>query len=110
MSLRIGVPCPYMDPNWVSAVSAWASKWTTDTRPHPTCRATPVTSGRAMVWSPPRTTGTEPARAAPGPVRRAPVEGGADDHSSRSSVAAPVPELGRRDAREGGVGAVHGGG
>ena len=33
----------------MSAVSAWASKWITDTRPQPTVWATPVTSGRAMV-------------------------------------------------------------
>ena len=59
----MGVPWPYMEPNWVSAVSAWASKWMTETRPQPTCLATPVTSGRAMVWSPPRTTGIDPERA-----------------------------------------------
>ncbi len=57
---RIGVPCPIKDPNWVFPVSAWASKWITDTRPHPTWRATPVTSGQATVWSPPRITGTAP--------------------------------------------------
>ena len=58
-----GVPCPMSDPNWVSPVSAWASKWITDTRPQPTARATPVMSGSAMVWSPPRITGTAPLRA-----------------------------------------------
>ena len=42
----MGVPCPYSEPNWVSPVSAWASKWITDTRPHPTCRATPVDVGQ----------------------------------------------------------------
>jgi hypothetical protein len=46
ISRRIGVPWPTRDPNWRSAVSAWASKWRTETRPQPTWRATPVTSGR----------------------------------------------------------------
>ncbi len=36
-SRRIGVPCPCSEPNWESPVSAWASKWITETRPQPTC-------------------------------------------------------------------------
>jgi len=59
----MGVPWPSNEPNCVFPVSAWASKWMTETRPQPTARATPVTSGRAMVWSPPRITGTAPERA-----------------------------------------------
>lgn len=34
-----------------------------DTRPNPKCRATPVASGSAIVWSPPSTTGIAPVRA-----------------------------------------------
>ena len=63
ISRRIGVPCPYSDPNWVSPVSACASKWISDTRPQPTCLATPVASGKVTVWSPPRMTGIAPAAA-----------------------------------------------
>ena len=33
MSRRIGSPCPYSDPNWMSPVSACASKWITEIRP-----------------------------------------------------------------------------
>jgi hypothetical protein len=49
---------------WFSPVSACASKWIIDTRPQPTCRATPVASGNAIVWSPPRMTGIAPPAAA----------------------------------------------
>jgi len=49
ISRRIGVPCPYSEPNWVSPVSACASKWISDTRPQPTCLATPVASGKVIV-------------------------------------------------------------
>ena len=58
---RMGVPCPYSEPNWVLPVSAWASKWMSDSRPQPTCRAVPVASGKVTVWSPPRITGNAPA-------------------------------------------------
>src|SRR6266705_2733053 len=34
ISRRIGVPCPYSEPNWISPVSACASKWISDARPH----------------------------------------------------------------------------
>ena len=60
ISRRIGVPCPYSEPNWVSPVSAWASKWISDSLPQPTCRAVPVASGNVIVWSPPRITGNAP--------------------------------------------------
>ena len=44
----------------MSPVSACASKCTTDTRPSPCWRATPVTSARVIEWSPPSTTGIAP--------------------------------------------------
>ena len=47
----------------MSPVSAWASKCSTLTRPQPTARATPVTSGQVTVWSPPSITGMAPGRA-----------------------------------------------
>ena len=46
----------------MSPVSACASKWIIETRPKPRCRATPVASGSAIEWSPPRTSGTAPGR------------------------------------------------
>ena len=49
LSIAIGVPCAYSEPNWVSPVSACASKWISETRPQPTCRAVPVASGSVMV-------------------------------------------------------------
>ena len=46
----------------MSPVSAWASKWIIETRPWPRTFATPLASGKAIEWSPPRTTGMAPAR------------------------------------------------
>ncbi len=60
MRRRIGCPWPHSDPNSMSPVSAWASKWIIDTRPWPRTFATPLASGKAMEWSPPRTTGMAP--------------------------------------------------
>ena len=57
MSRRIGVPWPRSDPNWCRRRRRGrVVKWMTESAPTP-LRAVPVMSGRAMVWSPPRTTG-----------------------------------------------------
>ncbi len=56
----MGCPWPIREPNSLSPVSACASKCRTLTRPQPTDRATPVTSGQVTVWSPPRMTGMAP--------------------------------------------------
>ena len=62
MSRRIGCPWPHSDPNSMSPVSACASKWIIEIRPWPRTFATPLASGKAIEWSPPRTTGIAPAR------------------------------------------------
>ncbi len=85
-----------------SAVSACASKWTTETRPAPRWRATPVTSGSAMVWSPPSTTGTAPVRAMAWTASQ-PLEGRLDLARGHVHVA-DVADL---HAEEGHLGAVH---
>ena len=68
MSRRIGVPWEARLPSMMSAVSAWASKCTMPTLPHPWWSATAVAAGQVMEWSPPRMTGTMP-RLATSPTR-----------------------------------------
>ena len=60
MSRRIGVPWEARLPSMMSAVSAWASKWTMPTLPKPWWSATAVAAGQVIEWSPPRITGMMP--------------------------------------------------
>ena len=63
ISRRIGVPWLARLPSMMSAVSAWASKWTMPTLPYPWWSATAVAAGHVIEWSPPRMIGTMPRRA-----------------------------------------------
>ena len=86
----------------MSPVSACASKCSIDTLPKPWCRATPVASGSAMVWSPPSTRGTAPGRRSPcarPPPARAIERSTSPEYISTSPASTDPDVLQRVDAQ-----------